>query len=270
LLPGGFETMVPAMSLAGRTAVITGGGRGIGAAVARSLAEQGARVLLAARSRDQVESLAGALVGQGLDAHAAACDVTDEDSVAELVRAASAALGHVDILVNNAGTASSASIERTTLEEWNRIMAVNATGPFLCTRAFIGGMAKRGWGRVVNVASITSRVGSKYIAAYTASKHAVLGFTRVAAAEYGGSGVSVNAVCPGYVDTEMTAESVAMVVERTGLDRASALSAILDTVNQKRLISVDEVAFVVTSLCHEHAGGINGQPIVIDGGGLLA
>lgn len=258
------------MSLAGKCAVITGAGRGIGAAVAGALAAQGARVLLAARSLGQVEAVARALSEQGLEAHAVACDVTLEASVSGLADRAEATLGRVDILVNNAGTASSAPIESTTLDEWNRIMAVNATGPFLCTRAFIGKMAARGFGRVVNVASVTSRVGSRYIAAYTASKHAVLGFTRVAAAEYAQAGVSVNAVCPGYVDTEMTTESVERVMQRTGLDRERALSAILQTVNQKRLISVDEVAFVVASLCAEHGGGINGQAIVIDGGGLLA
>lgn len=258
------------MLLPGKTAVVTGGGRGIGSAVARALAAEGARVVVAARSRDQVDGVARELRERGFEAHAAACDVTSENSVAELERVAAAALGQVDILVNNAGTASSAPIKSTTLEEWNRIMAVNATGPFLCTRAFIPGMAERRWGRVVNVASITSRMGSPYIAAYTASKHAVLGLTRVAAAEYAGKGVSVNAVCPGYVDTEMTSESVARVMQRTGLDRERALAGILATVNQKRLISVEEVAFAVVSLCAEQAGGINGQAIVIDGGGLLS
>lgn len=258
------------MLLAGKAAVVTGGGRGIGSAVARALAREGARVLVAARSAEQVAAVARELSAAGFEAHASACDVTREDSVEALEQAARSALGHVDVLVNNAGTASSAPIKSTTLEDWNRIMAVNATGPFLCTRAFIGGMAERHWGRVINVASITSRMGSPYIAAYTASKHAVLGFTRVAAAEYAGKGVSVNAVCPGYVDTEMTTESVERVMARTGLDRERALDAILQTVNQKRLISVDEVAFVVASLCAEQAGGINGQAIVIDGGGLLS
>jgi len=258
------------MLLPGKTAVVTGGGRGIGSAVARALCREGARVLVAARTLAQVEEVARELAASGFEAHARACDVTDEGSVAELARAATEALGGVDILINNAGTASSAPIKSTSLAEWNRIMAVNATGAFLCTRAFIGGMAERGWGRVVNVASITSRMGSPYIAAYTASKHAVLGLTRVAAAEYAGKGVSVNAVCPGYVDTDMTTESVARVMERTGLDRERALGAILQTVSQKRLIAPDEVAFVVTSLCADLSGGVNGQAVVIDGGGLLS
>jgi NAD(P)-dependent dehydrogenase (short-subunit alcohol dehydrogenase family) len=207
---------------------------------------------------------------QGLGAHATTLDVSSEASVAALEREAIRVLGQVDVLVNNAGVAASGPIKSLSLEEWNRILAVNATGTFLCTRAFLPAMATRGWGRVINVASITSRVGAPYIAAYTASKHAVLGLTRVAAAEYRGSGVTVNAVCPGYVDTEMTAASVMRVQDRTGLAAEAALAAILKTANQQRLITPEEVAFVVLSLCAEHASGVNGQAIVVDGGGLLA
>ncbi|MBK7579004.1 MAG: SDR family oxidoreductase [Myxococcales bacterium] len=258
------------MLLRGKTAVITGGGRGIGSAVAHALSRAGARLLVAARSRDQVERVAAELTRDGFEAHATTCDVTQEDSVEALLAHASQKLGPVDILINNAGIASSAPIKATTLDDWNRVLAVNATGPFLCTRAFIAGMAERRWGRVVNVASITSRMGAPYVGAYTASKHAVLGFTRVAAAEYADKGVTINAVCPGYVDTEMTQASVDRVVDKTQLDRDGALAAILKTANQKRLIRPDEVAFVVASLCAEQAGGINGQAIVIDGGGLLS
>ena len=150
------------------------------------------------------------------------------------------------------------------------MLAVNATGPFLCAQAFLGPMAERGFGRIVNVASITARMGAPYIAAYTASKHALLGFTRVAAAEYAKKGVTVNAVCPGYVDTEMTTNSVQRVVDKTGLADEKALSAILKTANQARLITPEEVAYLIATLCSSHAGGINGQAIVIDGGGLLA
>jgi NAD(P)-dependent dehydrogenase (short-subunit alcohol dehydrogenase family) len=257
-------------SLSGRKAVITGGGRGIGAAVARSLAMQGAAVLVAARTRKQVDECAAALRDEGHEAWSAAVDVADPQSVQALAAEATARLGQVDILVNNAGIASSAPIKSLELEEWNRIMTVNATGTFLCTKAFVVAMAARGWGRVVNVASVASRVGAPYISAYTASKHAVLGFTRAIAAEMSGKGVTVNAVCPGYVDTDMTVESVARVVERSRLSKEEALSAILKTVGQKRLISPDEVAHLVTSLCAEQSGGVTGQAIVIDAGGLLA
>jgi NAD(P)-dependent dehydrogenase (short-subunit alcohol dehydrogenase family) len=253
------------VDLHGKRAIVTGGGRGIGAAVVRALAERGAAVTVAARTRDQVEQVARELGRAGHSALAAAVDVTDPDSVRALV-----ALGAADILVNNAGVAASAPIKAIRLEDWNRIFAVNATGTLLCTQAYIEGMAARGWGRVVNVASITSLAGAPYVAAYTASKHAVLGFTRVAAAEYRARGVTINAVCPGYVDTEMTTASVARIVERTGLSSEQALAGILKTAGQTRLVTVEEVAYVVTSLCADQAGAVNGQAIVVDGGGLLS
>jgi NAD(P)-dependent dehydrogenase (short-subunit alcohol dehydrogenase family) len=257
------------MQLRGRKALVTGGSRGI-AAVARRLAESGAEVLVAATRLERVAEVAEGLIREGHRAFAAACDVTRPESIAALVDEAQKTLGRVDVLVNNAGVAGSAPIKSLSLEDWNRIMTVNATGTFLCTQAFVSEMAARGWGRIINVASITSRMGAPYIAAYTASKHAVLGFTRVAAAEYAGRGVTVNAVCPGYVDTDMTTDSVTRVAERTGLDHAAALAAILRTANQNRLITPNEVAFVVDMLASEEAAGVNGQAIVVDGGGLLA
>jgi NAD(P)-dependent dehydrogenase (short-subunit alcohol dehydrogenase family) len=147
-------------------------------------------------------------------------------------------------------------------------MAVNATGTFLCTKAFLPAMVKRGWGRVVNVASVAGLSGGRYIAAYAASKHAVVGFTRCAAMEVAAAGITVNAVCPGYVDTEMTRESVERIAMKTGRSREQALEAILTGTPQGRLITPDEVAFEVLRLCAEDACGINGQTIVLDGAGL--
>ncbi len=258
------------MEFAGKAAVVTGGGRGIGRAAALELAGRGADVAVAARSTAEIESVAGEIRKLGRRALAVPCDVTDPKSVEDLAKAAIATLGKVDILVNNAGIATSAAIKHQSLEEWNKVLAVNATGPFLCAQAVLTPMAERGFGRIVNVASITSRMGAPYIAAYTASKHALLGFTRVAAAEYAKKGVTVNAVCPGYVDTDMTAGSVQRVVGKTGLSDDKALSAILETANQTRLIKPEEVAFLIANLCAPLSGGINGQAIVIDGGGLLA
>jgi enamine deaminase RidA (YjgF/YER057c/UK114 family) len=155
-------------------------------------------------------------------------------------------------------------VARTSLDEWNRLMAVNATGAFLCTRAFLPGMLERGWGRIVNVASTAGIGGGKYLAAYSAAKHALVGLTRSTAAETAGTGVTVNAVCPNFVDTEMTAETVARVVAKTGRTREEALSAVLASAGQSRLITADEVAAAVVSLI-EAGGAANGEALVLDG-----
>lgn len=255
------------MDLVGKCAVVTGGGRGIGAACARRLAAAGAKVAVCARSEDQVAAVADA-IGRG--AAAIACDVTDPDSVAAMAEAAERLLGPVDILVNNAGAAHSAPLVKETLADWSRMLAVNATGTFLCTRELLPGMIARKWGRVVNVASVSGLQGARYVASYTAAKHAVIGLTRCVAAEAAEHGVTVNAVCPGYADTPMTEESVARIMARTGLPREGAMEAILRTTPQRRLITPEEVAAAVVQLCGGDARGINGHSIVIDGGALLA
>jgi NAD(P)-dependent dehydrogenase (short-subunit alcohol dehydrogenase family) len=256
------------MTLAGRSAVVTGGGRGIGAAVARALAEAGARVLVAARHPAEVEAVAGGLRGAGGEAFATRCDVTDATSVTELARTARDRLGAVDILVNNAGTASSAPVLKITLDEWHRLFAVNATGTLLVTQAFLPAMLERSWGRIVNVASIAGLTGAKLIAAYSAVKHAVVGFTRAVAAEVSGSGVTVNAVCPGYVDTPLTDDTIARIAERTKRTRAEALQTLLVHSGQPRLVTADEVAATVLRLCGDAAATITGQAIVLDAGAL--
>jgi len=272
---------VSRLELAGRTAVVTGAGRGIGRAVALGLAEAGAAVVVAARTGREIEAVAAELSGEGHRALAVRCDVTDPASVERLAeeagrladdasRVADGAGGAVDILVNNAGAAHSAPVHKTELEDWNRMLAVNATGTFLCTRALLPGMLERGWGRIVNVVSVAGLTGARYIAAYAASKHAAIGLTRCTAAETAARGVTVNAVCPGYVDTPMTTESLRRIAEKTGRSAEEALQAILAGTPQKRLIQPAEVAYAVLSLCHEEARGINGGSIVIDGGELLA
>jgi NAD(P)-dependent dehydrogenase (short-subunit alcohol dehydrogenase family) len=247
------------VTLAGRVALVTGGGRGIGAGVARALAGAGVRVMAAARHPVPLEGIA-----------IERCDVTEPGDVTALVRATTERLGPIDILVNNAGSASSAPVAKITLDEWHRLFAVNATGTLLCTQAVLPGMRERRRGRIVNIASIAGLTGDKYIAAYSAAKHAVVGFTRSLAAELAGSGVTANAVCPGYVDTPLTDGTLDRIMERTHSTREAAVHAVLEHSGQPRLVTADEVAACVLCLVSDGAAGINGQAIVLDAGALRA
>jgi len=252
-------------TLKGRGAVVTGGGRGIGAAIARVLAAEGARVLVTSRTRSEIDAVVGELGAMGAEAFAAVCDVTHEESVEALVGEAHIRLGTIDVLVNNAGDAASAPLAKTTLAEWNRMLAVNATGTFLCTRAFAPAMKERGWGRIVNVASTAGLAGGRYIAHYSAAKHAVIGFTESVAQELAGSGVTVNAVCPGYVDTPMTGRTIENVMSRTGGTREHALRRVLVSAGQDRLTTPDEVAAMVRNLCNDESG-LTGSALLVRGG----
>lgn len=251
--------------LAGYTAVVTGGGRGIGAAAAIALAEAGAKVSVAARNETQVVEVAATIRDDGHEAFAFRCDVTEPHQVRDLALSATEAMGRIDILVNNAGTATSNPLPRITIAEWEHIMAVNATGTFLCSKAVYDQMVDRRWGRIVNVASIAGVEGDKYISAYTAAKHAVVGFTRAMAAEATGTGVTFNAVCPGYVDTPLTDETIARIMHQTERSWQEALSALLEQAGQPRLIRAPEVAEAIVELCLEEAGSRSGELVILDG-----
>ena len=244
------------MSESPRVVVVTGGGKGIGLAVVERFAAAGDRVVAVGRDR-------AALERSGASA-AEVCDVTDEGQVAALFET----LGRVDVLVNNAGVSTSAPLERTTLEAWESQLAVNATGAFLCTRAVVRGMIERADGRIVTVASTAGRAGSRYTAAYTASKHAAVGLMRAVAAELAGTGVTANAVCPAFVRTAMTDRSIVRIVESTGRDEADAEAALAAAAPLGRLLEPDEVAFAVEFLAAPEAVAINGQTLVLDGGGI--
>jgi NAD(P)-dependent dehydrogenase (short-subunit alcohol dehydrogenase family) len=254
--------------LTGRIALVTGGGRGIGRAVALSLATAGADVAVTARSSRELEETAAAIRAMGRRAEAIVCDVTERPQVEAMFARVNSALGDPLILVNNAGIAGSAKLADTTDEMWDRMMRVNATGAFYCTRAVLPLMLQAKWGRVVNIASVAAKAGGLYIAAYTASKHALLGLTRAVAAEVAARGITVNAVCPGYVDTEMTDASAANIVKRTGRTEQDARKILEGFSPQGRLMTAPEVAALATYLCSEVARGINGQSLIIDGGAL--
>ena len=262
------DSKVSPMEFSEQRAVVTGGGRGIGTAIAHALAAEGAAVVVAARSTGEIEATAAALREAGHRAWSVACDVTDPQEVEALRHQAQEKLGGVDVLVNNAGIASSAPLKAIGLEDWNRIFAVNVTGTFRCTQAFLRAMVERGWGRVVNVASVAGKIGAPYISAYAASKHAVVGFTRSVAAEVALTGVTVNAVCPGYVETAMTVETVERIVRKTGLTAEKARASLEGVSPQGRVFEADEVAYQVLCLCDPRARGVTGQAVVLDGGGV--
>ena len=241
-----------------RRVVVTGGARGIGLATVNRFRALGDEVFALGRDREALERLA--------DVRTAVCDVTDEGSVRE----AFASIGVVDVLVNNAGMAESAPLHRTTLESWGRHFDVNVTGPFLCMREVVPGMRERGRGAIVTVASTAGRIGTPYTTAYTSSKHAAIGLTRAVASELSGTGVRVNAVCPTFVRTDLTARAIARIVETTGRTEAESEAALARQSPLGRLLEPDEVADAIVFLASDSAAAISGQALVVDGGGIQA
>jgi 3-hydroxybutyrate dehydrogenase len=255
--------------LAGRRALVTGAGRGIGRSVALALAAAGADVALSARSRDELEQLAEQLRGLGRRALALPCDVTDAEQITRMAEAVGAEWGGIDILVNNAGAAASHKFVGHPDELWHHMLAVNLTSVYYVTKALVPPMIAQRQGRVITVASVAAKVGSRYIAAYTAAKHGALGLTRALAAELVSYNITVNAICPGYVDTPMTDGSVANIMQRTGMSQEQARETLAKTSPQNQLIDPDEVAALAVYLAQDSARGITGQAINVDGGSVM-
>ncbi|MCC2663078.1 MAG: 3-hydroxyacyl-CoA dehydrogenase [Geminicoccaceae bacterium] len=252
-------------ALEGRHAVVTGGGRGIGAAVATVLAAAGARVTLLGRNHAQLQDTAATLA----TARAVRCDVTDEAAVGAAFAEARQAFGPVALLVNNAGAAESAPLLRTSLELFRRLLDVNLIGTFLCSRAALPDMLEAGFGRIVNVASVAGLKGAAYVSAYCAAKHGVVGLTRALALETATKGITVNAVCPSYTDTEMARGAIANIALKTGRSAQEAAAELVRKNPQARLIRPQEVAASVLWLCAPGTEAITGQAIAIAGGEVM-
>jgi len=255
-----------ASSLAGRSAVVTGASRGIGSVIAEFLLREGATVVLTGRDAEVVEARAAALGGA---ACGVAMDVADEASVRRGFEQIRARHPRIDILINNAGEAASAPFARTDPALWRRMLDVNLTGTYLCTREVLPAMMRSAWGRVVNVASTAGLVGYAYVSAYAAAKHGVIGMTRALALETARAGVTVNAICPGYTDTDLVRGAVANISARTGKTEAEARAALTAVNPQGRLVRPEEVAGTVLWLCSELAAAVTGQAIAIAGGEVM-
>ncbi|HEU0299309.1 MAG TPA: SDR family oxidoreductase [Longimicrobium sp.] len=256
----------PARPLQHRLAVVTGGGRGIGAAIAEALAAAGADVALLGRHREALEFRAEALsAAHHTIVKYMACDVADEASVAKAFAALRDAFGDPHVLVNNAGQSAGVPFTETTRETWDRMIAVNLTGTFLCTQQVLPAMLHAGWGRIVNIASTAGIKGYSHTAAYCAAKHGVVGLTRALAIETAKRGITVNAVCPGYTDTDMAASAIDNLV-RAGKTEDEARRAITRVMPIGRLIRPEEVASAVLWLCSPEAAAVTGQAIAVAGG----
>lgn len=254
--------------LAGRHALVTGAGKGIGAAIASALANEGARVTLLGRHVDAVQAMAARLPASAA-AQVIVCDISDSAAVNAAFQRARDGLGPIEILVNNAGQAQSAPLARTDDALWADMLGVNLSGAFFCTRAALPDMTKARWGRVINIASTAAQRGYAYVSAYCAAKHGVLGLTRALALEVANKGITVNAVCPGYTDTDIVASAINNIVNTTGRSADEARTELVKGNPQGRLVTPEQVANAVRWLCHVGSDAITGQAISVSGGEVM-
>jgi 3-hydroxybutyrate dehydrogenase len=253
--------------LSGKHAFITGGGRGIGAACAQALRQRGASITIGGRDLETLAATA-ALLGlpPGAIQH---IDVTDEQSVQTAMAAAAGLFGPIAILVNNAGQARPAPFLKTSSEHFQQMLDVNLTGAFHCTQAVLPQMLLSGWGRIVNVASTAGLKGYQYVSAYVAAKHGLIGLTRALALELATKGITVNAVCPGYTETDIVRDAIANIVQKTGRTAQQARAELAAANPQQQLIQVEQVASTVAWLCLPESSAMNGQSIAVAGGEVM-
>ncbi len=253
-------------NLEGQHAIVTGGSRGIGAAIATALAARGASITLMARTLGDLQTHAATLQQLGSPVQVVECSVDDEASVERAFGRAESGFGHAAILVNNAGTARSAKFVATSRDMWDQMIGVNLTGTFLCTARVVPSMVAAGNGRIVNIASTAGLRGYKTMTAYCAAKHGVIGLTRALALETAKAGVTVNAVCPGYTDTELTDSAVANIVNAFGKTPAEARAMLVGIIPRGVMTTPDEVAAAVAWLCAPSSGAITGIALPVAGG----
>lgn len=246
-------------------AIVTGGATGIGAATAKALSDCGARVSLMARSTDRLKAVASTLP----QAQAIACDVTDDGAVEAAFDQACETFGPPTILVNNAGAAATAPVQKTTTDVWNAMIAVNLTGTFFCTRAALNRMDRAAEGRIIMVASTSALRGYAYTSAYAAAKHGVVGLVRSTALELAHTDITVNAICPGFTDTDIVADAIANITQKTGRSETEALAELTKHNPQGRLILPEEVAQTCVWLCEKSAASVHGQAIALAGGEVM-
>jgi len=247
-----------------RHVLVTGAGTGIGEAVSRQLHAEGYRVTLVGRRPEPLATLSASL---GKNAHAVTGDVTDRSSISSAFANAREHFGSIEILVNSAGMAPTAPFHRVDFADWQRTMDVNVNGVFHCSQIALQDMLGAGWGRIINIASVASLRGFPYVSGYCASKHAVLGMTRAVALEVATQGVTVNAICPGYVDTDIVRTAISEIVAKTGRTEEDAMQHFTESNPQGRLVEASEVASAVSWLCSDGAASVTGQAVAIDGGG---
>lgn len=254
--------------LDGRHALVTGGARGIGLACAQALQQRGATLTLLGRDRVALDAAVADLSKHG-KVNAVVADIADEASVRTAFEQAAQHGGTVDILVNNAGQAVSQRFDRTDAETWQSMLAVNLTGTYHCTQAALSGMLAAGWGRIINVASTAGLIGYPYVSAYCAAKHGVVGLTRALALELARKGITVNAVCPGFTETDIVRDAVSNIVSKTGRSAEAARDELAARNPQGRLVQPAEVAETVAWLALPSSSSINGQAIAVDGGEVM-